>query len=70
MADSVSQRSEREARLHSLAERLDFSVEKHNGRFTLIRSVDLSEPEREESLTLEQAEDLLETWKLRGLHGG
>ncbi len=62
--------NEREAQLRSLAERLQFSVEKSDGRFTLTRTAELSRPEREENLTLDQAEELLQTWKLRGLQGG
>jgi hypothetical protein len=30
----------------------------------------LSRPERAENLSLAEAEELLETWKLRGLGGG
>ncbi len=70
MTETASQPSDREARLRALAERLDFRIEKHAGRFTLTRSLDLSRPEREDNLTLDQAEELLETWKLRGLQGG
>ena len=60
----------REARMRSLAEKLSFKVEKSDGRFTLTRTIDLSRPERETNLTLAQAEELLEVWKLRGPHGG
>ena len=61
---------EREAYLRSLAERLEFSMEGSDGHYTLTRTADLSRPEREENLTLEQVERLLDTWKLRGLGGG
>ncbi|MBV9557202.1 MAG: hypothetical protein JO254_08970 [Pseudolabrys sp.] len=56
--------------MRSLAEKLSFKVEKSDGRFTLTRTIDLSRPERETNLTLAQAEELLEVWKLRGPHGG
>jgi hypothetical protein len=34
------------------------------------RAADVSRPVVEEGLTLSQAEELLERWKLRGLGGG
>jgi len=61
---------EREADMRALAEKLQFTVEKTGGVFVLTRTADLSRPEREENLTLSQAEELLSTWKLRGLGGG
>jgi hypothetical protein len=61
--------SEREALMRTLAIRLDFSVRKVEDRFTLLRTVDVVPPVREEHLTLNQAEELLETWKLRGPRG-
>jgi hypothetical protein len=48
---------------------LTFKVEKANERFTLTRTADVSRPVNERDLTLEEAEDLLETWKLRGQGG-
>jgi hypothetical protein len=57
---------ERETRLRDLAQKLMFTVEKTNERYTLIRTADVSRPVHEKDLTLKQAEDLLETWKLRG----
>ena len=63
----VSER-ERETNLRALAKRMEFTVEKTGDRFTLTRTVDVPTLEREEGLTLDQAEALLETWKLRG-HG-
>ena len=56
--------------MRALAEQLQFSVEKSGDRFTLMRTAELSRPELETNLTLAQAEDLLKTWKLRGLGGG
>ena len=61
----VSQK-EREANLRALARRMEFTVDKIGDCFTLTRTVDVPTPEREEGLTLDQAEALLETWKLRG----
>ena len=58
--------SEREALMRTLASRLEFSVERAGGRFTLLRTADVVPPVCEECLTLNQAEQLLQTWKLRG----
>jgi hypothetical protein len=66
MADTI----DREAHLRTLAKELQFSVEKHGDRFTLTRTADVSRPERETDLTLDQMEALLRRWKLRGLGGG
>jgi hypothetical protein len=65
MVESVS-----EANLRTLAERLQFKVEQHGDRFTLTRTADVSRPVVEEGLTLFEAKELLERWKLRGLGGG
>jgi hypothetical protein len=65
MTDSAS-----EAGLRSLAERLQFKVERHGDRFTLTRTADVSRPVVEQGLTLSEAEELLQRWKLRGLGGG
>jgi len=62
--------ADREKELRTLAERLQFKVEKSGGRYTLTRTADVSRPAREKNLTLTEAEKLLETWKLRGLQGG
>ena len=64
------QESEREHHMRQLAAKLLFEVQKHGNRFTLSRSIDVSKPIRQENLTLDDAEALLNTWKLRGLHGG
>jgi hypothetical protein len=58
------------AKLRDLAERLEFKVEQHGDRFTLTRTTDVSRPVVEEGLTLSEAKELLERWKLRGLGGG
>ncbi len=60
----------REERLRELADMLLFEVEKADGRYTLIRTSDVSRPVRHDRLTLEEAESVLNTWKLRGAHGG
>ena len=61
---------EREDRMKVLAGKLHFEVEKTGSKFSFYREVDLSEPVRHDDLTLDEAEDLLNRWKLRGLHGG
>jgi hypothetical protein len=66
----MAETTDRETHLRALAKELQFSMEKHGERFTLTRTADLSRPEREIDLTLEQVEDLLRRWKLRGLGGG
>ena len=60
----------REARMLDLAKRLRFDVEKHGSKYSLRRVVDGSETLEKDNLDLEQAEDFLNTWKLRGFHGG
>src|ERR1043166_5578764 len=65
MAASIS-----ETDLRRLAERLQFKVEQYGDRFTLTRTADVSRPVVEKGLTLSQAQELLERWKLRGLGGG
>ena len=70
MADTTHTQDRREADMRALAEKLEFEVNKTGRGFTLTRTTDLSRPERREDLTLSQAEELLETWKLRGLGGG
>lgn len=62
--------SEREAHLRALAYQLLFRVERSGERFTLTRTADVSKPVRHERLTIDQAEELLGNWKLRGLGGG
>jgi hypothetical protein len=62
--------SERERVMMELAKQLQFVVEKHRDRYSLIRVVDVSAPVEEKSLALEEAEEFLNTWKLRGFHGG
>jgi hypothetical protein len=70
MADVMQRLSDRESHLRRLADGLLFNVEKTGDRFTLARTIDVEQPVRHDGLTLGQAEQLLETWKLRGPHGG
>ncbi len=70
MVDLKESADEREAQLFSLAERLQFSVEKNGDRFILTRTAEVKRPERQSDLTLDQAEELPRRWKLRGLGGG
>jgi len=70
MADPKQDHPEREAHLRMLAEKLEFKVEKTGDSFALTRTTDVSSPLRRKHLTLDQAEDLLSIWKLRGPHGG
>ncbi len=62
--------SERESHLRALADRLEFAVEKTGDRFKLTRTAGVSRPVCEDGLTLAEAEELLQAWKLRGFHGG
>ena len=61
---------ERERRLNELASELFFTLRKHGERFTLTRDVDVPSPVCQENLTLDEVEETLNTWKLRGPHGG
>jgi hypothetical protein len=65
-----AQDSERRARLQELASKLSFTLENAGARFALHRDVDVPEPVRRDGLTLDEVEDILNTWKLRGPHGG
>jgi hypothetical protein len=62
--------AEREARLRQLASKLSFNLKRQGARFTLHRDVDVPEPVRHDGLTLDEVEDVLNTWKLHGPHGG
>jgi hypothetical protein len=66
MLNAAEKHSEREALMRTLASRLEFSVQKAGDRFTLLRTADVMPPVCEERLSLNQAEELLQTWKLRG----
>jgi hypothetical protein len=56
--------------LRALADKLLFRLEQSGDKFTLTRTADVSKPVRHENLSQDEAEDLLNTWKLRGLGGG
>ena len=61
----------REKAAAKLATELLFRLERRGERFfTLERHVDVDAPVRHENLTLDEVENLLETWKMRGFHGG
>jgi hypothetical protein len=62
--------TKREGHLRELASKLLFSMENEGGRFRLYRDADVSRPVRHEGLTLDEVEEILDTWKLRGPHGG
>ena len=62
--------SARERHLHELASKLFFHLEKQGSRYALSRDADVSAPVRHDNLSIEEAESILNTWKLRGLHGG
>ena len=53
-----------------LARRLHFKVERHGSRYCLRRVTDVSDPVIKDDLSLDEAEEFLNTWKLRGFHGG
>jgi hypothetical protein len=62
--------ADREARLREVASKLFFTLKNQGSRFSLYRDVDVSEPVRHDGLSLDEVEDILTTWKLRGPHGG
>jgi hypothetical protein len=61
---------DREVRLRELASKLFFTLTAEGSRFALYRDVDVSKSVRHDGLTLDAAEEILNTWKLRGPHGG
>jgi hypothetical protein len=70
MAGFVAMEHDRERHLRELAERLLFNLQKDGTRFTLTRDIDVPARVRHENLTADEVEDVLNTWKLRGPHGG
>jgi hypothetical protein len=62
--------ADREARLREVASKLFFTLKNQGLRFSLYRDVDVPEPIRHDGLSLDEVEDILNTWKLRGPHGG
>ena len=61
---------DREVRLRELASKLFFTLTAEGSRFALYRDGDVSKPVRHDGLTHDEAEEILNTWKLRGPHGG
>jgi hypothetical protein len=68
--EPIMNENERERHAHELATRLLFKLEKHGKTFTLTRDVDVSHRVQHENLTIAEVENILNTWKLRGPHGG
>jgi hypothetical protein len=62
--------TDREMRLRALASKLFFTLRREGPRFGLYRDVDVSTAVRHDGLSLDEVEDILNTWKLRGPHGG
>ena len=66
----MTDRDARERHLLELAGQLQFDVERTGDRFSLHRQAGVTEPVEHEGLTLAEAEEVLNRWKLRGLGGG
>jgi hypothetical protein len=64
------QPSGREQHLFELAGKLMFDVKKDGERFSLRRTADTDQPVHQDGLSIEEAEEVLNIWKLRGFHGG
>jgi hypothetical protein len=62
-------KADRETRLRELASKLFFTLKGQGSQFALSRDVDVPKLVRHDGLTLDEVEDILNTWKLRG-HGG
>jgi hypothetical protein len=60
----------REERLQELASKLFFTLQHEGPRYTLHREADVSRPVQHDGLTLDEVEEVLNRWKLRGPHGG
>ena len=65
MAETIDEQD-----IRALAEKLLFRLERHGARYTLTRNLDVGEPVRHENVSLEEAQEILNLWKLRGFHGG
>ena len=61
-------KADHETRLRELASKLFFTLKGQGSRFALSRDVDVPKLVRHDGLTLDEVEDILNTWKLRG-HG-
>ena len=57
-------------RLREPASKLSFTLTAQASRLALYRDVDVSKPVRHHGLTLDEVDDILTTWNLRGPHGG
>jgi hypothetical protein len=62
--------ADRERHLRELAATLWFNFERRGSRVSLYRDIDVPKPIRHDDLTFDEVEDILNTWKLRGPHGG
>jgi hypothetical protein len=62
--------SSRERKAKRLADKMFFKLKRQGDRYSLCRTVGLPGPARRENLSLDEVEKELETWKLRGPHGG
>jgi hypothetical protein len=62
--------AKRERAMREMASRLFFSVKRRGSRYDLRRDLEGEEIVQRDGLTLEEAESLLTTWKMRGAHGG
>jgi len=60
----------RERKVKHLAKQMFFRLTREGDRYSLCRTAGLSGPARRDDLTLDQVEEELEKWKLRGYHGG
>lgn len=70
ISNSVKNLTSRERKAKRLADKLFFKLTREAGRYSLCRTVGLSGPAPREDLTLDEVEQELEKWKLRGYHGG
>ena len=59
----------REGRLREPASKLFFTLKGQGSQFVLCRDVDVPEVVQHHGLTLDEVEDVLNTWKLRGQGG-
>jgi hypothetical protein len=70
VSDQVENLTSRQRKAKRLAEKLYFKLTREGNRYSLCRTVGLSGPARRENLSLDEVEQELEKWKLRGYHGG
>jgi hypothetical protein len=68
MTHAMHRAPDRERKLERLAEKLFFELKRQGQRYSLSRK--LGEFAPQSNLTLDEVEELLERWKLRGPHGG